>query len=164
MEGSIKITANEILQIPHKTCHALKNLLISLVLLGYRASGLIQTNTRKDIQEKTCEVTQDWKLYSGKQETCARTEEMEMDMLWGQYSQLTEATVMGLFNPSCTRAGYCHYLHTAELIPMFSKIYWISERIPEKTHNKKPSLRSVLSLTYLTFLEELIEWQGQKAV
>lgn len=49
MKGSIKISANEILQIPHETCHALKNLLISLVLLGCRASGLIQTNTRKDI-------------------------------------------------------------------------------------------------------------------
>lgn len=82
MEGSTKLTAIEILQIPHKTCHALKNLLLSLGLLGYRASGLIQTNTREDIQEKTCEVTlKDWKLYYGKQETCGGTEEMEMDMI-----------------------------------------------------------------------------------
>lgn len=58
-----------------------------------------------------------------KQESCGRTEEMEMDVLRGQYSQLPEKTVMGLFNISCIKADYGYYLYIAELIPRFSKIY-----------------------------------------
>jgi len=64
----------------------------------------IQPNTRTDVQEQGQEVTlEHWKPYSGKQEICGRTEEMEMDMLWRQHFQLTEETVMGIFNISCIK-------------------------------------------------------------
>lgn len=129
MEGSIKIIPNEILQVPHKTCHALKN----LSCLVTESQGL-----STQIPEKTSKKKYGrWKLYWESRNPVEGLRKWRWTCSEGSTpSSQTEETVMGLFNVSCIKADYCYYFYTAELIPRFSKIYWKFEKIPGKTYKK----------------------------